>query len=96
MLVYQRVYVYITRIDNPKTLVEIFFCHLGWPGKGCHCFVTLPGSASNLFALLAGGDVALSVLMTITTTIGAATWSDDFQEWNLSEHMRGDTKEDVL
>jgi len=29
------------------------------------------GSASNLFALLAGGDVALSVLMTITTTIGA-------------------------
>jgi hypothetical protein len=33
-----------------------------------------PGSASNLFALLAGGDVALSVLMTITTTIGAATW----------------------
>ncbi|CAJ1328534.1 unnamed protein product [Effrenium voratum] len=29
------------------------------------------GSASNLFALLAGGDVALSVLMTITTTLGA-------------------------
>ena len=33
----------------------------------------LPGSASNLFALLAGGDVALSVLMTITTTLGAVT-----------------------
>ncbi len=31
------------------------------------------GSASNLFTLLAGGDVALSVLMTITTTIGAVT-----------------------
>ena len=29
------------------------------------------GSASNLFALIAGGDVALSVLMTITTTLGA-------------------------
>lgn len=29
------------------------------------------GSASNLFTLIAGGDVALSVLMTITTTLGA-------------------------
>ena len=35
----------------------------------------VPGSASNLFALLAGGDVALSVLMTITTTLGAAACS---------------------
>lgn len=29
------------------------------------------GSASNLFTLLAGGDVALSVLMTLSTTLGA-------------------------
>mmetsp|Transcript_28909 Transcript_28909/g.54225 ORF Transcript_28909/g.54225 Transcript_28909/m.54225 type:complete len:330 (+) Transcript_28909:22-1011(+) len=29
------------------------------------------GSASNLFTLLAGGDVALSVLMTVSTTLGA-------------------------
>lgn len=38
------------------------------------------GSASNLFALIAGGDVALSVLMTITTTLGAAPET----RWKLS------------
>lgn len=29
------------------------------------------GSASNLFTLLAGGDIALSVIMTLSTTLGA-------------------------